>query len=142
MERCYNKKNKRYYCYGGRGITVCKHWHNVRNFIHDMEPTYKKGLQIERIDNDKGYSPNNCAWVTQTQQAQNKSSNINLTHKGQTFCLAVWSRKTGISYGTLWERVKILEWPAERALTTPALDAHARLKIARGFRNKNNYLPR
>jgi len=136
--RCYNKKDNRYANYGGRGITVCDKWKDINQFITDMEFTYRKGLQIERTDNNKGYSPDNCKWATQTEQARNKSSNIKLSHDGKTLCLSEWSQITGLSYGTLWERVKILGWNTERALTTPALSAKARCLIARNtYRGKS-----
>jgi len=87
---------------------------------------------------NKGYSPDNCKWATQTEQARNKSSNIKLSHDGKTLCLSEWSQITGLSYGTLWERVKILGWNTERALTTPALSAKARCLIARNtYRGKS-----
>jgi hypothetical protein len=110
---------------------VCKQWHNVKKFIEDMNATYKKGLQIDRINNSKGYSPGNCRWATRTEQSRNKSSNIKLTHNNQTLCLSEWSITTKIPYGTLWERVKILGWTSKRTLTTPPLNASARCELAR-----------
>ena len=137
FDRCYRKKDKRYNDYGGRGITVCKRWNNLNNFIEDMYPSFKEGLQIDRTDNNKGYSPENCRWANRFEQAQNKSSNINLTHNNQTLTLSEWSRIVNIPYGTLWERIKILKWSAERTLTTPSLNAHERLAIARAKRRKS-----
>jgi hypothetical protein len=119
-ERCYDPNHQRYYCYGERGITVCKRWHDVNNFISDMAEGYQKGLQIDRRDNDKGYSKENCHWVTRTQQARNKSSNVQITFNGETHCLKEWSQITGLIYGTLVERIQVLGWPPEKALTQPA----------------------
>lgn len=136
MRRCYNQKDDRYNRYGGRGITVCKKWHDINIFINDMTQGYQKGLQIDRIDNDKGYSKNNCQWANRFTQAQNKSSNIKLTHDNKNLCLSEWSRITKIPYGTLWERIKVLKWSTERTLTTPSLSASERLSIARGARAK------
>jgi len=73
MTRCYNNKHDSYYRYGGRGILVCKQWHDVRNFIADMEPTYTEGYWLDRIDNDKNYSPDNCKWTTPSQNLKNTS---------------------------------------------------------------------
>lgn len=134
MSRCYNSNDKRYVLYGGRGITVCEKWKDINQFILDMETTYQKGLQIDRKDNDQGYSPDNCHWVTRMEQARNKSSNVNLSYDGKTLCLSEWSQITNLSYGTLWERVKILGWSAERALTTPPLDPDSRCLLARNKR--------
>jgi hypothetical protein len=71
LHRCYNPNNKRYSDWGGRGINVCNEWHDVKNFIVDMYPTYKEGLSLDRIDNDKGYSKENCRWVEDVVQKRN-----------------------------------------------------------------------
>ena len=69
--RCCHKDNKSYKNYGGRGITVCSEWLDIENFINDMYPSYKEGLSIDRINNDLGYSKDNCRWANQTVQNQN-----------------------------------------------------------------------
>lgn len=71
MHRCYNQNNKRYFDWGGRGITVCDRWHSVANFIEDMYPSYINGLSLDRKDNDKGYSKDNCRWVEDVVQKRN-----------------------------------------------------------------------
>lgn len=129
--RCYNKKETRYASYGGRGIKVCDRWHTLDNFIADMEPIYFEGGTIERIDYNGDYEPTNCKWISAPDQAHNKRSNIRLSFNGKTQCLAHWAKETGLPYGTLWERIKVLHWGTERALTTPALDADARCQLAR-----------
>ena len=80
IQRCTNPNNKRYKDYGGRGITVCCEWMDVKNFIADMYPTYKEGLSIDRIDNDLGYSLENCRWATKEVQGSNTRL-INSTNK-------------------------------------------------------------
>lgn len=72
--RCTSTKNKRFKDYGGRGITICDRWINMENFIADMGDTYIEGLTIDRIDNDKGYSPDNCRWTTK--EVQNRNTRI------------------------------------------------------------------
>ena len=72
--RCNNPKIKAYKNYGGRGITVCEEWQDVTNFIAWAESTYPniEGYTLDRIDNDKGYSPENCRWVDVTTQILNQ----------------------------------------------------------------------
>lgn len=69
--RCFDNKFKHYSDYGKRGITVCERWLKVENFIEDMYPTYKEGLEIDRINNDGDYKPSNCRWTTRTTQVRN-----------------------------------------------------------------------
>lgn len=71
VRRCNNKKSKAYKDYGARGIKVCDRWLDVKNFIEDMYPTFKEGLSLDRIDNNKGYSKDNCRWATKATQARN-----------------------------------------------------------------------
>lgn len=71
MQRCTNPNRKDYISYGGRGITVCDRWKVFKNFADDMYPTFKEGLSIDRINNDLGYSPENCRWATKTVQSRN-----------------------------------------------------------------------
>ena len=74
VKRCTNPKNKDYKNYGAGGITVCEEWLNVSNFVAWAEATYPniEGYTLDRIDNDKGYSPENCTWSDRTTQAINQ----------------------------------------------------------------------
>lgn len=73
--RCYNIKHKSCSHYSEKGIYVCDRWLNsVKYFVEDMYPTYKEGLELDRINNDEGYSPENCRWVTPQQNLMNTSS--------------------------------------------------------------------
>lgn len=75
INRCYNRKALRYNLYGARGITVCDRWRSgFENFLTDMGLP-KPGLSLDRIDNEKGYYPENCRWTTQKQQNRNMRSN-------------------------------------------------------------------
>ena len=92
IERCYNPKNPSYKHYGPRGITVCKEWlENPESFIKwSVENGWARGLSLDRVDNDKGYSPDNCRWATPKQQANNRSDNIYLEHDGVTRTMKEW----------------------------------------------------
>ena len=89
LQRCNNPKIKAYKDYGGRGITVCEEWLDVANFVAWAESTHPnmEGYTLDRIDNDKGYSPENCTWSDKTTQAinqrimkNNKSGYVGVTY--------------------------------------------------------------
>lgn len=78
--RCYNPDALAYKNYGGRGIYICERWKdNFENFFDDMWRGYKDGLQIDRINNDGPYSPDNCRWVTPKENQRNKRTNHFIT---------------------------------------------------------------
>ncbi len=80
-DRCFNVNNKQYKNYGGRGIKVCEEWLDVRNFVAWCESTHPNisGVSLDRIDNDKGYSPENCRWTDATTQNINQRIKKNNT---------------------------------------------------------------
>ena len=74
VDRCTNPKIKAYKDYDGRGITVCEEWLNIRNFVDwcDLTHPNQEGYTLDRINNDKGYSPENCTWSDKSTQAINR----------------------------------------------------------------------
>lgn len=81
-QRCLNEKCPSYSNYGGRGITVCRRWVKFENFHKDMYPTYAKGLQLDRKNNNGNYTPSNCRWVTSSENSKNRrnSSDVQSSH--------------------------------------------------------------
>ena len=114
MTRCYSPAFIHFNCYGGRGITVCQQWHSFKNFVSDMGKR-PEGLTLERIENDKEYSPSNCKWATPKEQANNRQNNRHITFNGKTLTVAQWANLCGMKYSTLKERLK--RWPIEKSLT-------------------------
>ena len=76
VQRCHNTKNPGYPHYGGRGIEVCLDWMDFRTFMADMGSGYRKGLWIERDDNNEGYDVTNCRWATPKQQSLNRKNTL------------------------------------------------------------------
>lgn len=120
--RCYSIVNPAYPRYGGRGITICQEWlgeHGFENFAKwALSNGYADNLSIDRKDNDKGYSPNNCKWSTAKEQANNTRSTIFLTYKGETKPASEWSEITRIPQDTLTYR-KRHGWTDEECIETP-----------------------
>ena len=118
MERCSDIKHPAYPRYGGRGIGVCDRWHTFENFIADMGRC-PEAMSIERVDNDKGYSPDNCKWATTEEQQRNRRSNRNMTANGKTQLLIDWAKELGTKPSTIWARVELYGWTEQDACTTP-----------------------
>ena len=134
LKRCEDPSDSHYENYGGRGIKVCKRWHNIENFIADMESGYFPGAEIDRIDVDGDYKPSNCRWVTHSEQAANKQNTVYLTLNGRTQRLVEWSKELGIPAPTLRNRKLHYGWDDEKILTTPSLSADERCQLARDAR--------
>lgn len=92
--RCNNIHDARYHSYGGRGIKVCQEWED--NFAAFSEWAlnngYAENLTIDRINNDKGYSPDNCRWIDNKTQSNNRRSNIKITIGNATKTLTEWCK--------------------------------------------------
>ena len=103
IRRCHDPKKSDYNYYGGRGITVCDRWHDFWKFVEDMEPK-PKGLSIDRIDNDKGYSKDNCRWVSHVTQCNNRRTTNLVTWGGETLSLKQWAVILEMPYRRLQNR--------------------------------------
>lgn len=116
--RCEDETCPAFKSYGGRGIRLCERWKSYPNFLEDMgDPG--PGMTLDRIDNDKGYEPSNCRWVTRQEQSRNTSRNRKVTINGQTKCLKDWCEVMRLPSSTIFARVNLLGWPVEKALFTP-----------------------
>jgi len=102
--RCTNKNEKCYKHYGGRGIK-CE-WNKFIDFYNDMAGTYKKGLEIDRIDVNGNYCKENCRWATRKEQMNNYRNNIIIEYEGSKYTLSEFSEKSGINKERLRYRVK------------------------------------
>ncbi len=112
VDRCNNPNNSRYRHYGGRGIK-CK-WKTYESFYTDMGSSYKKGLTIDRIDNNGNYCKENCRWATMKVQSRNKSNNVNY----DGVCISDLSESLGGAKSLVHTRIK-RGWPLEQAVNTP-----------------------
>lgn len=113
-DRCHNPLHKHYQRYGRRGIVVCERWmHSFENFLTDMGHKPSRQHTLERKDNNRGYSPNNCVWATRMEQSHNRASNRWITAFGITLTLAEWARKlkrVPSSITTWLDKGKTPEW--------------------------------
>jgi hypothetical protein len=104
-QRCSNENRDTYNRYGGRKIGISIKWKDFATFLKDMGER-PKGMTLERIDNNKGYSPSNCKWANKTEQARNRSSTKELTYNGKTQCLTAWAKDIGITPSAITYRMK------------------------------------
>lgn len=108
IDRCRNPNTPCYKNYGGRGISVCERWSNdfgFENFLEDMGRK-PKGMTLERTDNNKGYSPDNCEWASTGKQAGNKRNTLKIEVNGEVKTLKELSELYNINYSTLWTRLR------------------------------------
>jgi len=114
--RCLKEYDKRFADYGGRGITICDAWiDSYEAFLGDMGLPPSMKHQIDRIDNDGNYKPENCAWVSRKKQSRNKRNNRHISANGVTLTLVEWTEKTGMHQKTISSRIK-RGWTPEEAL--------------------------
>jgi len=118
-QRCLCKTDKAYHKYGGRGITLCQEWiDSFEKFYEDMGPR-PANMSIDRIDNNKGYSKENCRWADSITQCRNKTNNRFLLFRGETKCLSEWAKIFGMNISVLHHRIVKYSWPVDEALLTP-----------------------
>lgn len=120
--RCCNPNDKVYSNYGGKGISMSEEWKN--NFISfgtwALENGYTDSLTIDRIDPTQGYTPENCRWVDQQTQQNNRTNNHRLEYNGESHTIMEWTRITGLKDTTIHRRLEH-GWPIEKVLTHPVM---------------------
>lgn len=104
--RSFDKNDKSYPDYGGRGIVICDEWDGNFKAFYDwsMENGYADELTIDRIDNSKGYGPSNCRWATSIMQANNRSTSVFVEMHGEKRTVMEWCRLLNVNYGTAMTR--------------------------------------
>lgn len=115
--RCYYPGDISYPRYGGKGIAVCERWHNFDNFLADMG-LRPDGCTLDRLDNSKDYSKENCRWSTYKVQANNRTNNRRVTVHGETLTVSGWAEKTGLRADTISKRLAA-GWDETEAILTP-----------------------
>jgi hypothetical protein len=116
--RCLNKKHKQYSDYGGRGVGISSDWMEFSSFLRDMGKRPSKNHSVERMDNDKGYSKDNCKWATPHEQTRNMRRNILVEYNGEKRILKDWAIFLNMPYRLIWKRLRVLNWTVEQSLTT------------------------
>lgn len=118
LTRCTNPRNAKFKDYGARGIKVCDAWLMFEGFFSDMGER-PAGTTLGRIDNDGDYTPSNCEWQTNIEQARNKRNTTLFTHQGRSATLPEHCERLGLNVSTVRSRIYTYHWTVERALSTP-----------------------
>jgi len=120
IRRCYNRNCDAYPSYGGRGIAVCQRWcDSLDAFLSDMGRRPSDKHELDRENNDGGYTPDNCRWVLSKINSRNRRSNRLVTIRAKTQTVADWSDTHGVKQSTICKRLDA-GWSPERAIKTPA----------------------
>lgn len=120
--RCYDTNRKDFHHYGGRGIHVCEEWKapkfngqgSFNNFLADMENSYEPGLEIDRVDVNGDYTPQNCRWASRSQQCKNRRDTVHASSLYDDI-----HNKTGLPRSVISDRINALGWSVEKTISTP-----------------------
>lgn len=121
--RCYNTSAKGYHNYGGRGIYMCDEWRtNFKVFYNwSLDNGFSPDLEIDRINNDGPYSPDNCRWVSRKDNVRNRRVTNKVIYEGKEIALAELAEQKNIKLSFLYDRLYTLGWDLEDALNIPSL---------------------
>jgi hypothetical protein len=119
LDRCNRPTHRYFNDYGGRGISVCDEWKEFVPFYEwAVASGYSDGLSLDRKDNNKGYSPDNCRWATMKEQQNNKRSNRKVSYRGDSYTVTQLAEIAGLKKTTLKERLNA-GWTVEDAVNKP-----------------------
>lgn len=122
LRRCENESHPSYKLYGARGVCVCEEWHDYKTFrTWCLANGWGKGLSIDRVDNNKGYSPDNCRWTTQKVQVLNSRTTKWVTINGKTKTRGEWLKEYDVSGQFVYDRIKKFNVSFEEAIQMPRL---------------------
>lgn len=127
--RCLNPRDCSYRNYGGRGVTVCSAWLDPRVFIlWALNHGYRKGLTLDRRNNNGNYTPRNCRFVTRKIQQRNQRQTVILCFRGKSKPMADWLdmprvKRLGVDKNILRSRLRY-GWTVKQALTLPVMRGH------------------
>lgn len=116
--RCNNVNSTDYHNYGGRGIKMCERWEDFKMFVADMDGSFQPGLELDRANNDSGYSPENCRWVTRRVNVRNRRLTVKVIYKEMSVPLAELCDRFNTSYNAVSHRLRS-GWDIEKALSEP-----------------------
>ena len=119
--RCYNKNNKSFKDYGGRGIKVCNEWLNSFETFKEWAYSngYEDNLTIERKDVDGDYCPSNCTWIPFNEQQRNRKICYSFEYHGRKQDLSSWCKELNLPYKNIHNRIYKLGWSFDRAISEP-----------------------
>lgn len=104
-QRCRNPNYRQWNDYGGRGIDICSRWDDFHAFAEDMGPR-PKGYSLDRIDNEKGYSPSNCRWADRKTQQRNQRRAVYVTIEGKRYRAIALAERYGLKTDTIVTRAR------------------------------------
>ena len=139
MTRCYNKNIRDFYRYGGRGIKVCDAWKgNPSGFYMDMGHR-PKGCSLDRIDVNGDYTPENCRWATNIEQARNRENSIKVNFFGYTMNIQTAALLSRLSVATIKDRMFKQKLSGDELFAKPMSDKE-RTKRSGAARVKNKMI--
>ena len=118
--RCLNPRSELYPRYGGRGIELDPSWEDFEVFWNDMRESYADDLTIDRIDNERGYTKENCRWATVREQNLNQGRSLDIYVNGVNISLEELGRLFRVNRRTLYSRLLTWGWDLEKALAKPS----------------------